>query len=148
MATIRTALAALVLCVAGPTFLSLTIRNELRARALDDHGVVVVADVVEVQPDRDTDAGSRVTYRFVADGSTFEGASRHLRHGDVVVADTIRRVEVRYLPEDPTISAPTRAATTRTQVLAFVVSGAMTMAGLALVLVLVSTKRKTGRFWA
>lgn len=148
MASVRTALAALVLSVLGPLFLGLTIRNELRARALEDHGVITRAEVTAMQPDRDTDAGMRVVYRFEVDGRAYEGASRHLQQADVDVSRTLGRLEIRYLPEDPSVSAPTRAATTRTQILAFFVSGAITIGGVALALVLVATKRKTGRFWA
>lgn len=147
MATPRTALVALVLCVVGALFLSLTIRNELRARALDGRGVITVAEVTDVQLDRDTDAGARVVYGFDVAGRHYEGSNRHLARRELDVASSLRRIEIRYLPEDPTVSAPTQAATTRTQVFAFFISGAVEMAGLALVMVHVSWRRRTGRWW-
>jgi len=148
MATIHTALVALVLCLVGPTFLALTIRNEVRARALAEHGAIVNADVTAVTADRDTDAGERVAYSFAIDGVSYTGANRHLAHGDLVVARTLHRIEVRYLPEDPSVSAPTRALTGRTQLVAFFLSGTLTMAALALLGALAMHKRKTGRWWA
>ena len=148
MASWRTALVALILCVTGAIFLSLTIRNQRRASALDEHGVVALAEVTAVVPDRDTDADMRVTYRFEVSGTSYEGASRHLLRPELDVARALGRVEVRYLPEDPSVSVPTRAATTRTQIVAFLLSGGVTFAGLALVMVHVATKRRTGRWWA
>ncbi len=147
MATVRTAIAALVLCIVGPLFFSFTIRNELRARALDERGVVTLAEVTAIQLDRDTDAGERIEYRVVVGSESYNGSSRHLGRADLDIARALARIEVRYLPDDPAVSAPTRAATTRTQIVAFFVSGGLTFAGLALVLVLVSTRRKTGRWW-
>jgi hypothetical protein len=146
--TIRTALVALILCIAGPSFLALSARNELRARALDDHGVVTLAEVTEIAADRDTDAGQRIAYRITVGGATYEGANRHLSAAQLDVARTVGRIEVRYLPEDPSVSAPTQAATRRTQIIAFFVSGGVTFSGLALVALHVATKRKTGRWWA
>lgn len=145
MANLRTAIAALVLCIVGPGFLALSIRNELRARALADHGVIVNADVSSISVDRATDAGERLAYRFEVDGHGFEGTSGHLARADLDVARSLGLVEVRYLPEDPSVSAPTRAATGRTQIVAFVLSGTLTLSGIAVALSLVSTKRRAAR---
>jgi len=147
LATIPTALVTLILCIVGPVLLSMSVRNELRARALADHGAIMNADVTRVTIDRDTDAGERVAYSFVIDGATYDGANRHLGHGDLVLARTLGRIEVRYLPEDPSVSAPTRALTERTQLVAFFLSGTLTMAGLALLGSLAMHRRKAGRWW-
>ena len=145
MANLRTAVPALVLCIVGPGFLALSIRNELRARALADHGVIVNAAVYGISIDRATDAGERLAYRFEVDGRAIEGTSGHLSRADLDVARSLGVIEVRYLAEDPSVSAATRAATGRTQIVAFVLSGTLTLSGIAVAMTLVSTRRRTAR---
>ncbi len=146
MARYEIALLALAFCLAGVVFALLTMRNELRARALDEHGVVAIASVTTLERDRDTDAGERVVYRVVVDGESFEGSSRHLAAADLAVAHALRQIEVRYLPEDPSVSAPTRAMTGRTQRFAWTVSIGLSVFGLILALSVWRDYRRYGRF--
>src|SRR4051812_6372983 len=100
-----TALGALVLCGAGAAFLVLAVRNEIRARALADHGVVTLAEVTDIETVRASDAGERIAYRITVDGAAYEGGDRHLTHAQIETARELGRIEVRYLPEDPSVSA-------------------------------------------
>lgn len=144
----QTWLFAIVLVPAGLAFFGLTARNELRARALDEHGVVAIAEVTRIAPDPDTDAGERLEYALTIGSARVEGQSRHLDRATLDDARTRGAIEVRYLPEDPSVSAPTNAATRRTQVAAFVFSALVLLAGLSALVVGISTRMRTGRFAA
>ncbi|MFO0683270.1 MAG: DUF3592 domain-containing protein [Sandaracinus sp.] len=146
MARYEIAVLALAFCVAGLVFLVLTVRNERRAEALEERGVVAIAEVTSIERDRDTDAGERVVYRLVVDGERYEGSSRHLARADLDVARALHQVEVRYLPDDPSVSAPTRAMTARTQRFAWTVSIGLTVFGLLLALSVWRDHRRYGRF--
>jgi hypothetical protein len=139
---------AILLVPAGLAFFDLTARNELRARALDESGVVTIARVTRLVEDPDTDAGERLEYALAAGGNTYEGQSRHLDRATLEQARATQTIEVRYLPSDPSVSAPTHAATRRTQVAAFVFSGLVLLAGLGALFVGISTRMRTGRFAA
>ena len=101
---------AAVVGLAGVSLAVLGVYNYLRVEGLSSRAVVTRASLTDVRERGDSDTGIVATYEFEVDGVRYH---RTGIFGEVAAditpaqaADPSGTIEVRYLPEDPSVNEP------------------------------------------